>query len=142
MKTNLARILSVSGQHGLYQFIAQARNGAIAEHLETGKRTVFSGTSRITTLADIAIYTSEGEMKLQDVFLALAKVLDGKEAPSSKSGDDKVKALFDQAVPGYDPDRFYLSHMKKIVDWYNDLVKNASLDFTEEDEPEDGQTEA
>ena len=30
MKTDLSKILSVSGQHGLYQYIAQARNGVIA----------------------------------------------------------------------------------------------------------------
>ncbi|MBR3500278.1 MAG: DUF5606 domain-containing protein, partial [Bacteroidales bacterium] len=27
MKTNLAKILSVSGQHGLYRYLAQARGG-------------------------------------------------------------------------------------------------------------------
>ena len=41
MKTDLARILSVSGQHGLYLYLAQARNGAIAESLSDKKRTCF-----------------------------------------------------------------------------------------------------
>ena len=41
MKTDLARILSVSGQHGLFQYIAQARGGVIAENLADKKRTVF-----------------------------------------------------------------------------------------------------
>ena len=59
MKTDLAKILAVSGRHGLYRFVAQARNGVIAESLETGLRTVFDAHSRITTLADIAIYTDE-----------------------------------------------------------------------------------
>ena len=31
----------------------------------------------------------------------------------------------------YDADRFYVSHMKKIIDWYNDLIRFASLDFEE-----------
>ena len=75
MKTDLRRILSVSGQHGLYRYLAQARNGAVAENLADKKRTVFTGSSRITTLADIAIYTSEGEMKLSDVFLAIKAAL-------------------------------------------------------------------
>ena len=136
MKTNLAKILSVSGQHGLFRYLAQARGGVIAESLADGKRTVFDVRSRVTTLADIAIFTDEGEMKLSDVFLALQKALDGKEAPSAKSADADLKALFAKAVPNYDGDRFYVSHMRKIVEWYNELLKYASLDFeTEEEQP-------
>ena len=75
-------------------------------------------------------------MKLSDVFLALQKALDGKEAPSAKSADADLKALFAKAVPNYDGDRFYVSHMRKIVEWYNELLKYASLDFeTEEEQP-------
>lgn len=135
MKTDLTKILSVSGKHGLYKFLALSRtNAAIAEALSDGHRTVFDPHSRITTLSDIAIYTDEGEFKLKDVFLSINKALDGKEAPTSKSSEAEIKALFDKAVPNYDPDRFYFSHMKKILDWYNELVKYASLDFVEEEE--------
>lgn len=134
MKTDLSRILSVSGKHGLYSFVAQARNGIVAESLAGKTRVVFDAKSRITTLADIAIYTSEGEMKLQEVFLALKAQLGDAAAPSSKSPDSEIKALFEKAVPNYDGDRFYLSHMKKVVDWYNDLAANASIDFVEEEE--------
>lgn len=139
MKTDLTRILSVSGQHGLYLYIAQARTGAIAECLADKKRTVFDMRSRITTLADISIYTSEGELKLQDVFNKLHEVLGENDAPTSKASADELKALFAQAVPDYDADRFYVSHMKKVVDWYNDLKNNASLDFAT---PEDLEAEA
>ena len=138
MKTDLSKILSVSGKHGLYKFLALSRtNSAIAEALCDGHRTVFDPHSRITTLSDIAIYTDEGEFKLKDVFLSINKALEGKDAPTSKSPEAEIKALFDKAVPNYDPDRFYFSHMKKILDWYNELVKYASLDFVEEEEPEE-----
>lgn len=134
MKTDLQRILSVSGSRGLYLYIAQARNGAIAESLADKKRTVFDLRSRITTLADISIYTEEGELKLQEVFVKLHEVLGEADAPTSKASADELKALFAQAIPDYDADRFYVSHMKKVVDWYNDLKNNASLDFmTDED---------
>ena len=134
MKTDLARILSVSGHHGLYRYLAQARNGAVAEGLADKKRTVFSGSSRITTLADIAIYTSEGEMKLADVFLAIKAALGEEQAPSSKASDAEVLDFFAKAIPDYDADRFYLSHMRKVLDWYDQLVKYASLYFVNEDE--------
>lgn len=143
MKTDLARILSVSGQHGLYLYLAQARNGAIAESLSDKKRTCFDIKTRLTTLADIAIYTSEGELKLKEVFLKLKDVLGDADAPSPKASSEELKALFAKAVPDYDADRFYVSHMKKVVEWYNELKNYASLDFAEENEtaPEENEAE-
>lgn len=134
MKTDLTKILSVSGQHGLYLYLAQARNGAIAEALATKNRVCFDVKSRITTLADISIYTNEGELKLKDVFVKLHEVLGDKDAPTAKASADDLKKLFKQAVPDYDGDRFYVSHMKKVVEWYNELKNFASLDFETEEE--------
>ncbi len=142
MKTDLARILSVSGQHGLFNYIAQARNGAIVEALGDKRRTCFDMKSRITTLADISIYTSEGEMKLQEVFQKLHDALGEADAPTSKASADELKALFLKAIPNYDGDRFYVSHMKKVVDWYNELKNFASLDFEEGNEGEAASEEA
>ena len=137
MQTDLARLLSVSGQHGLFHYIAQARSGAIAENLETKQRRVFPTSSRISTLADIAIFTSEGEMKLDEVFLALKKVLGDAEAPSAKASDAELTALFSKAIPNYDAERFYVSHMRKVVDWYAQIDKYASFDFVKEEENAD-----
>ena len=134
MQTDLTKILAVSGQHGLFEYVAQARNGVIAESLSDRRRTVLGATSRISTLADISIYTSEGEMKLADVFLAVNKALDGADAPTSKAPEKEVVVLFEKAVPDYDADRFYVSHMRKILDWYSQIVKYASLDFVKEEE--------
>lgn len=134
MKTDLARILSVSGQSGLFLYLAQARSGAVVESLVDKKRTAFGMNNRITTLADISIYTDEEEMKLQDVFTRLHEVLGENDAPSSKASAEELKALFEKAVPSYDRDRFYVSHMKKVVDWYNCLKNYASLDFMTDEE--------
>ena len=139
MKTDLSRILAVTGQHGLFRYIAQARNGVIAESLETGRRTVFDAHSRITTLADIAIYTNEEELKLAEVFTALQKTLDGQAVPSAKAAETELVALFDKAVPNYDADRFHVSHMRKVVGWYSELEKYASLDFETEDGEQNAQ---
>ena len=134
MKTDLAKTLSVRGQHGLFNYIAQSRTGAIVEAFEDKKRCNFSANAGITTLEDISIYTSEGEMKLKDVFGKLHEVLGDADAPGAKATPEELKALFAKAVPNYDADRFYVSHMKKVVEWYNALKKYASLDFvTDED---------
>ena len=134
MKTDLAKILTVSGKSGLFLYVAQARGGVIAESLKDKKRVILDARSKITTLADIAIYTQTEELKLSEVFLALNKTLEGKAAPGAKSGDAELKALFAKAVPDYDADRFYVSHMKKVVEWYNELLANASFDFVTDGE--------
>ena len=115
MKTDLSKILSISGQHGLYRYLAQARGGAIVESLSDGKRTVAGANNRITTLADISIYTMAEEVKLKDVFLKIKEVLGDAAAPSPKADAEELKSLFKKALPDYDGDRFYVSHMKKVV---------------------------
>ena len=136
MKTDLSKILAVSGQSGLYLYISQARNGAIVEALSDKKRSSVSMTSKITSLADISIYTDDEEVKLQQVFLNMKEVLGDADAPSAKSKPEDLKSLFEKALPDYDRDRFYVSHMKKVVEWYNALKKYASLDFVNPEEEE------
>ena len=139
MKTDLSKILAVSGQSGLYLYVSQARNGAIVEALADKKRTTVGMTSKLTSLADISIYTDDEEVKLQQVFLNMKDVLGEADAPSPKAKPEELKALFEKALPTYDRDRFYVSHMKKVVDWYNALKNHASLDFVE---PESEDAEA
>ncbi len=131
MKTDLTRILSISGQSGLYHYVSQARNGVVVEALADKKRSSFGMSTKITSLADISIYTDDEEVKLQHVFLNMKEVLGDADAPSAKSSADELKALFEKALPAYDRDRFYVSHMKKVVEWYNALKKYASFDFTD-----------
>lgn len=137
MKTDLSKILSVSGQSGLFLYVSHARNGVIAESLADKKRSAFGMSSKITSLADISIYTDEEEVKLQQVFLNMKEVLGDADAPSAKSSAEELKALFEKALPTYDRDRFYVSHMKKVVEWYNCLKKYASFDFVNLDEEQE-----
>lgn len=133
MKTNLQKILSISGQSGLFLFINQANSGVIVESLITKKRTLFGMQSRLTSLSDISIFTTQEELPLKSVLEKMRDHLAGGEAPDSKSTPDALKKFFESVVPDYDKERFYTSHMKKVVDWYNLLRENASLEFEEKD---------
>ena len=75
-------------------------------------------------------------MKLQEVFGKMHEVLGEKDAPSAKAAPEELKALFEKALPNYDGERFYVSHMKKVVEWYNALKNYASLDFVTDEERE------
>ena len=134
MKTDLKRILSISGEQGLFSYVSQATAGVIAESMLTGRRNCFGIRSRMTSLHDISIYTSEGEIRLQEVFEKMHAYLNDNAAPSQKSSPEELKKFFSEAVPEYDRDRFYVSHMKKVVTWYNILKEYASLDFEEKGE--------
>lgn len=127
-------IMAVSGEHGLFRYVAQAKAGMIAENLETRHRTTFGTTARVTSLGDISIYTTSSEVSLKEVLCKMNEILAGGDAPSPKSKPEELRAFFDKALPDYDGDRFYVSHMKKVVEWYNTLRSFASLDFADDKE--------
>lgn len=133
-KTDLKKILSVSGEHGLFIYLAQAKAGLIAENLESKKRTTFGSNARVSSLSDIAIYTETEELPLKEVFRKMAEKLNGEKAMGAKSNARDIEKFFGEVVPDYDADRFYVSHMKKILEWYNCLHDFASLDFVDEEE--------
>ena len=69
------------------------------------------------------------------VLESMRDALGGEVAMSSKSDSEQIKAFFAKVLPTYDRDRFYVSHMKKVLDWYNHLARFASLDFEKDEEP-------
>lgn len=133
-KTDLKKILSVSGEHGLFEYVAQGRGGIIAESLLTHQRQMLGASAKVSALADISIYTDEADLPLRDVLKAMAAKLGQGPAMSPKSDPKAIRAFFAEIVPDYDADRFYVSHMKKILDWYEVLRNHASLEFVEEEE--------
>ena len=136
MKTiKLKDILSISGKGGLYKFIAQARNGVVVESLDDQKRHVASATARVSSLEDIAIFTEEEEVPLSEVFMRVYDKNEGKEAISHKASGEELKAAFVELVPDYDDERVYVSDIKKVFQWYNQLQENDMLEVIEaEDE--------
>ena len=112
------------------------------EALSDGKRSPFGMKSKITTMEDISIYTGDGETKLRVVFEKMRDALSSEAAPTSKASADELKEFFGKVLPDYDRDRFYVSHMKKVVDWYNILRQYASLDFIDPQEEQKEEKEA
>ena len=136
-KTDLKKILSVSGEHGLFEYVAQGRGGIIAESLSTKQRTMLGASAKVSSLADISIYTDETDVPLRDVLTAMAEKLSQGPAPDPKGDAKAIKAFFAEVIPDYDENRFYVSHMKKILGWYEELRNHASLEFAEEEEEQE-----
>ena len=140
-KTDLKKILSIAGQSSLFRFVAHATAGVIAESLSTGKRSMYGINDRVTSMSDISIYTDDNEVSLRELFVKMREELGESDAPESKSSADVLKGFFAKVLPDYDRDKFYVSHMKKVVDWYNQLKKYASLEFVDDKEPEADEAE-
>jgi hypothetical protein len=82
-KTDLKKILSVSGQHGLFLYLSQARNGVIVESLETKQRTTFGTSAKISSMADISVYTTTEDVSLKEIFTGMAQKL--KNGPATRT---------------------------------------------------------
>jgi hypothetical protein len=130
---NLKDILSISGEPGLFKFVAQGRNAIIVEHLETKKRKTAYGSAKVSSLEDISIFTENEDLPLGKVFDLIFEKEKGGEAIDPKSDPMKLKAYFEEVLPEYDKDRVYISDIKKLFLWYNTLQK---LGLLLKDEPE------
>lgn len=133
---NLKGILSVATYPGLYKHVAQAKNGLIIENISDGKKCLAYATSRISALEDISIYTTDGDIKLSEVYASLYKVLDGKATPFNpkKASTEELTELFTKALKNWDKDRVYASDIKRAYLWYNLLLENGLLKPEEKEE--------
>ncbi len=134
----LKDILSISGEGGLFRFVAQGKNSVIVEHLETGKRSSAFASAKVSALEDISVFTAEGDRQLSVLFDAIHEKHKGEACPVKLSDNKALKAYFEEILPEYDRERVYVSDMKKILSWYNLLQR---LDLLVPGEPEEKKAE-
>ena len=129
----LKRILSISGKQGLFRLVNQGKNMLIVESLLNGKRTPAYAHDQIISLGDIAIYTVENDVPLADVFEAVKEKNEGKHVDVKALGDDEaVRAYFKEILPDFDEERVYTTDIKKVFNWYNQLLDAGFTTFKEE----------
>ena len=138
---DLSKILAISGKPGLYKMLSETKNGLLVESMDNQKRFPVFAHEKISSLEEISIFTEDDDMPLKEIFKKMHELLEGKEAPDHKSDQAKLKEFFEKAVPEYDQERVYNSDIKKVINWYNQLHGHNLLEFTEEEEVEQGETE-
>ena len=124
---DLSGIISISGKPGLYKVIAQGKNSIIVESLVDKKRVPAYASDRISALEDISIYTLDGDEPLKDIYAAMLKKLGKDQAPSQKENMNVLQEFILEIIPNYDEDRVYASDIKKLVQWYNLLLKTGVI---------------
>ena len=107
-------ILSIAGKPGLYKLVSRGKMNLIVEALDdTHKRVPAFASDRVTSLGDIAIYTTGEDIPLWKVLDSVSKKEAGKEVPVN------YKEMSDKE----------LRDIKKLLQWYNLLVKAGITDF-------------
>ena len=97
----------ISGMPGLYQLVAQSRNGFIAESLADKKRSHVSNNQQVSMLSDISIFTTADDVKLAEVFRKMT-ALDEKLTKIDLNADGSViLSSFEKIQPEFDKDRVY-----------------------------------
>ena len=130
----LKEILAISGQSGLYRYVAQSTRGVIVESLLDGKRMNAASNAKVSALTEISMVTEGDDIPLAEVFDRIYAQTGGKEAISHRETPERIKAAFAEVLPEYDRDRVHVSDMKKCFAWYNILV---GAGFTKFELPED-----
>ena len=102
-------------------------------------------SDRVTSLADIAMYTDSDDVPLWQVLESLGEKEEKKECGLNykKCSKEELHAFFAEVLPNYARDRVHDGDIKKLIQWYSLLVKNGITDFkdalapTEGDNPDD-----
>jgi len=128
---DLKDFLSISGKPGLYKNVGPSKNGVIVESIPDGKRITAFAHERISSLAEISIFTTGEDIPLVDVFKKTYEIYEGKKSIEANAGASELTAFMEKVLPEYDRERVYNSDIKKVVAWYNLLVSNNLLDFAE-----------
>lgn len=118
---SIEKILAISGKPGLYELKLQTRTGFVAESLTDGKKITVGLRSNVSLLSEISVYSYDGEVRLAEVFRAIAEKEDNGPALSHKEDNAALTAYFREVLPEFDEDRVYASDIKKILNWYNML---------------------
>jgi hypothetical protein len=126
---NLEGIISITGKGGLHKVVSKTKGGLVVESIIDGKRCPIFAANQVSALEDVSIFSTEDEnIALVDILTTIHKAEAGKVTPvNAKDAPEKLKDYFAKIVPTYDAERVYVSHIKKIISWYNLLLEKGLL---------------
>ncbi|MFM9005937.1 MAG: DUF5606 domain-containing protein, partial [Flavobacteriales bacterium] len=118
MKTELDKILTISGKGGLFKVLSRGKSAVIVESLTDSKRQPLSTNDKVSALSDITMFTVEDDMPLREIFLKAKEQYDGGPGPDPKADGNELRKAMSKVLPEYDADRVYASDIKKFFTWY------------------------
>ncbi len=136
----LRTVLSIAGKPGLYKLVSNGRNMLIVEALDASKKRLpIHGIDKVVALGDIAMYTDDEEVPLWQVLENVKAKCEGAvcSVDYKKASNEELADFFAEVLPNYDRDRVYMTHVRKLIQWYNILIEAGMTAFV----PEEAETE-
>lgn len=134
----LKGIIAITGKPGLYRLLSRGKNALIVEDLRTGKRQPAYNHEKVISLADISIYTDNGDVPLPDVLEKVAAYTGGQPVDiKGFATDADLRSYFAEILPDFDKDRVYTTDIRKLFSWYNQLIAAGVTEFAEKEAAED-----
>jgi hypothetical protein len=124
----LAELATISGKGGLFKVVAPTKSGVILESLdETKTKLVATASHRLSLLNEISIYTTtkDGTAPLEDVLKKIHASFGSDLGIDGNADGSELKAFLKSVLAEYDEDRVYVSDIKKLVKWYETILKYA-----------------
>lgn len=135
---DLSKIITVAGKSGLFRVVAHGRNVVIAESLADGKRAGIPSSVRVSTLEEISMFTTGDDVPLKEI---LGKLHEAEKGGASADAKGEAQALWSkltEVLPTADRERIYESDVRKLFNWYDQLLKAGEFNKKDEAKEEDG----
>ena len=130
-------IIAISGLTGLYKVSAQTRSGVIVESLADGKKTPVGTNHRISSLADISVFTKTDDLPLSQVLKTIHTKTGGTVSVDLKADSEELKKYFKGIIEDFDDQRVYASDIKKMLSWYLQLKDKIDFDKLDKEETDE-----
>ncbi len=117
-------LIAVGGKPGLFRIVGQGKSGALVESLSDGRRQVIGASAKVSALRDIAIYTSDKEKPLAEVFESIAA--QDIPMPGVKASPEELFGFFEKVLPDFDRQKVYASDVRKVIRWYEEFRANGT----------------
>ena len=127
-------ILSIAGKPGLYKLVSHAKMPLIVETIDAKKKRIPPfATDRVTSLSDISMFTEGDDVPLYEVLVKVREKEGGKVSSLDwrKASAEQLQNYFAEILPDYDRDRVHNSDIKKLLQWYDILIKGGISNFEE-----------
>lgn len=124
-------ILAISGKPGLYKLVSRGNRTLIVESIDEAKRRFPAGMrDRVTSLGDVSMYTDAEDVALMRVFQNLYDAEQGETKVShNEATEEQLAEIMNVALPNWDQDRVHKSDIRKLIQWYNILVRAGYSEF-------------
>ena len=142
MSISIKDVVAISGTPGLFKIVKSDDKSIIVESIdERKKRQMVRGNMMVSKLADVSIYTEDGESEpLIHILQAMKEKYEEKLPVTKKSSGKELMEFLKSVLPTYDEEKVYPSNVKKLVGWF-DIIRLNDIDLTIEEEEEESEPE-